>query len=62
MVGSTSVSVFSLGSGAISGSSKKQLTVALSIIESEYKGVVVAACEVVWLKRIMKDMDVSIND
>ena len=53
--------VFSLGSGAISWSSKKKPTVALSSIEAEYKGGIVAACNVVWLKRILKDQDVSIK-
>ena len=43
----TSGFVFSLGSGAISWSSKKQPNVALSSIEAEYRGVVVVACEVV---------------
>ena len=57
---STSGFVFSLGSGAISWSNKKQPIVALSSIESEYMGVVVAACEVVWLKKILKDVGVPI--
>ena len=54
--------MFSLGSGAISWSSKKQPTVALSSTEAEYRGAAVAACEAVWLKRILKDMDVPIMD
>jgi len=41
--------MFSFGNGAISWSSKKQPTVALSSTEAEYKGVAIAACEVVWL-------------
>ena len=44
---STSGFVFSLGSGAISWSSKKQPIVALSSTEVEYTGAVVAACEAV---------------
>ena len=44
---STSGFVFSLGSGAISWSSKKQATVALSSTEAEYRGTTVAACEAV---------------
>ena len=59
---STSGFVFSLGSGAISWSSKKQPIVALSSTEAEYRGVVVAACEAVWLKRILKDLGVPIKD
>ena len=59
---STSGFVFSLGNGAISGSNKKQPTVALSSIEAEYKGATVAACEAVWLKRILKDLGIPIKD
>ena len=60
---STSGLLFSIGSGAISWSSKKQPIVALSSIEAEYKGLaIVVACEVVWLKRILKDLGVSINN
>ena len=29
---------------------------------AEYRSVVVAACKVIWFKRILKDLDVSIND
>ena len=59
---STSRFVFSLGSGAISWSSKKQPTVTLSSTEVEYRGAAVATCEVVWLKRILKDLGVPIKD
>jgi hypothetical protein len=38
--------MFSFGSGAISWSSKKQPIVALSSIKAEYRGTVIAACEV----------------
>jgi hypothetical protein len=41
--------MFSFGSGAISWSSKKQLTVALSSMEAKYRGAAIIACEVVWL-------------
>ena len=53
---------FSLGSGAISWSSKKQPTVALSSTEAEYRSTAVAACEDVWRKRILKDLGVPIKD
>ena len=59
---STSGFVFSLRSGAISWSSKKQPTVTLSSREAKYRDVAVAACEVVWLKRILKDLGVPIKD
>ena len=59
---STSSFIFSLGIGAISCSSKKQPIVALSNTEAEYRGTLVAPCEAVWLKRILKDVGVPIKD
>ena len=59
---STSEFVFSLGSGAILRSSKKQPTVALSSTEAEYKGTIVATRESVWLKMILKDLCMPITD
>ena len=53
---STSGYTFSLGSAAIAWSSKKQLIVALSSTEAEYRGAVVAMCEAIWLKRLLKDL------
>ena len=47
---STSGFFFSLGGGAITWSSKKQPTVALSSTEAEYKGTTIATCEEIWLK------------
>ena len=44
---STSGFVFSLRSGAISWSSKKQPTVILSRTKAEYRGAATAACEAV---------------
>ena len=54
--------MFSLGSGAISWSSKKHPTVALSSTEAEYRGAAVAARGAVWLKRILKDLGVLVTD
>ena len=54
--------MFSLGSGAISWSSKKQPTVALSSTEAEYRGTTIAAYKAVWLKRMLKDLGVPIVD
>ena len=54
--------VFSFGGGAISWSSKKQPTVALSSTEAEYMGAAMAACEAIFLKRILKDLGIPIKD
>ncbi|PHT70769.1 hypothetical protein T459_25873 [Capsicum annuum] len=50
---STSGFLFNLGSGAISGSSKKQEVVALSTSEAEYIATTSAACQAVWLRRLV---------
>lgn len=54
--GSTSENVFSLGSGAISWSSKKQDTVALSSLEAEYMAATSAGCQAVWLRKLLVDL------
>lgn len=51
---------FSLGSGIVSWISKKQPTVALSSTEAEYKAACFAACEAVWLRRILADLGVKV--
>jgi hypothetical protein len=53
---STSGFMFSFGSGAVSWSSKKQSTVALSSTEAEYKGAAIATCEVIWLQKLLSDL------
>ena len=53
---STGGYVFSFGSGAVSWSSKKQPTVALSITEAEYRGAILAACEIAWLLKLLQDL------
>ena len=58
---STSGFIFSLGSGAVSWSSKKQPTVTLSSTEAEYRGAVIATCEAIWLKRLLKDFNEPIR-
>lgn len=53
---STSGHTFILGSGAISWSSKKQDIVALSSSEAEYVAVNSAACQMVWLRRVLSEV------
>jgi hypothetical protein len=54
---STSGFVFMLGGGAISWSSKKQQSVALSSTEAEYIAGAHAAKEAVWLRRLLTDLN-----
>ncbi len=53
--------MFYFGSGAISWSSKKQLTVSLSSTEAEYRSVAIVACEVVWLQKPLSNLGQSVN-
>jgi len=46
---------FSIGSGVIAWSSKKQSTVALSSCEAEYQALCAATCEAIWLRRLLND-------
>lgn len=52
---STSGNVFCIGSGAVSWSSKKQATTALSTSEAEYVAATTSACQAVWLRRLLAD-------
>ncbi len=58
---STSGFMFSFGSGAISWSSKKQPTVALSSTEAEYRGAAIVACEIIWLQKLLSDLGQSVD-
>ncbi len=58
---STSGFMFSFGSGVVSWNSKKQPIVALSSTEVEYRGVAIAACEVVWLQKLLSDLGQSVD-
>jgi hypothetical protein len=58
---STSGFMFSFESGAISWSSKKQPTIALSSTEVEYRGAAIAACAVVWLQKLFSDLGQSVD-
>ncbi|KAJ1700426.1 hypothetical protein LUZ63_000205 [Rhynchospora breviuscula] len=53
---STSGQIFFLATSAISWSSKKQATVALSSAEAEYISLNSAACQAVWLRKILEDV------
>jgi hypothetical protein len=56
---STSGYVFSLGTSAFTWTNKKQHAVALSSTKEEYQGAVKGACEAVWLKRMLSDMQMQ---
>ncbi|MCO5577069.1 hypothetical protein L7F22_030891 [Adiantum nelumboides] len=58
----TSSYMFSFGSAAITWSSKKQPTVALSSTEAEYRGAAVTACEVAWLEMLLRDLEIQVHD
>ena len=52
----TSRYVFHMGSGVISWASKKQPIVSQSTAEAEYIAVNAAACQAIWLRRILADL------
>lgn len=56
---STSGYLMNMGSAAVSWSCKKQATVATSSAEAEYISAWEAACEIVWLRRILQDLGIS---
>jgi hypothetical protein len=53
--------MFSFGSGAVSWSSKKQPTFALLSTEVEYRGAAIAACEIVWLQKLLSNLGQSVD-
>eukprot|EP00253_Pinus_taeda_P025412 PITA_25412 len=53
---STSGYVFHMGSGAISWASKTQPIVALSTAEAEYVAATAAACQAVWMRRMLRSV------
>ncbi|MCO5563122.1 hypothetical protein L7F22_016758 [Adiantum nelumboides] len=53
--------MFTIGSAAITWSSKKQPIVALSSTETEYRGVVDVACEIAWLCKLLVDLRLQVN-
>eukprot|EP00253_Pinus_taeda_P026950 PITA_26950 len=56
---STSGYLMSMGLAAVPWSCKKQATVATSLAEAEYISAWEAACEIVWLRRILQDLGIS---
>ena len=56
---STSGNVFLLGGGAITWSSSKQSSVALSTVEAEYMALSVATQEAIWLRQLQEELGVT---
>ena len=56
---STSRYVFMFGGGPICWSSKKQVAIALSSVEVEYRGAVNACIQAVWLQGILSEFDLG---
>ena len=59
---SVSEYVIMLAGGAISWSSKKQSSVALSSMESEYMALLHALKKQVWILRLLNELGYNIND
>ena len=53
---STSGYVLMLGTGAVSWSSKKQQIVSLSTIEAKFITAIACACQAIWLRRILEEL------
>ena len=47
---------FHFGTGVVSWASKKQRIVTLSWVEEKYVAATSAACQVVWMRRMLKDL------
>jgi len=58
---STSGFMFSFRSGVVNWNSKKQPTIALSNTEVEYRNATIAACEIVWLQKLLSDLGQSVD-
>ena len=58
---STSGYVVMMGSGAVSWSSKKQATVALSSTDAEYIAAVAAGKEILWLRELMRELKFEVQ-
>jgi hypothetical protein len=53
--------MLSFGSVAVTWSSKKQPTIALSNTEAEYMGAAMAACEVAWLCKLLGNLGLHVD-
>ena len=53
--------LFMLGTAAISWHSKKQSLTSKSTAEAEYKALSPCSCEVIWLKNILSDLQITIT-
>eukprot|EP00253_Pinus_taeda_P004078 PITA_04078 len=51
--------LMNMGSAPVSWSCKKQATMATSLAEAEYISAWEAACEIVWLRRILQDLGIA---
>jgi len=58
---STSSCVFSLDTGAVTWTSKKQHVVSLFVAKEKYQAAVKVACEIVWLRQMLGDMKILQN-
>ncbi|GKV04614.1 hypothetical protein SLEP1_g16757 [Rubroshorea leprosula] len=56
---STSGYIFMLGSGVVSWSSKKQPIVTLSTTEAEYVAATSCACQAIWLRRVLEELELN---
>ena len=59
---STSGFLIYLGSNVITWSAKKQPTVSRSSTESEYRALAFASAELCWIRTLLKDLGIYIND
>ena len=53
---STSGGIFSIGSTAVSWYSRKQRSMALSSVEAKYMAASLAACEAIWMRKILVEL------